>query len=235
MVFTFSGEYGSGAKMIAEKLAEKTGYKYCDDQIITEAMAAAGADTKGCSFKFYDESMGESSVKEIAKNSAIQSRFFKMVADKPIEQEEFIKSNDPKIKAALLKLDVKSDILPLDKRMAASMDVAQNAIADQGNCILNGRCANYYLRGRDNVVSIFFIASDKDKAEFIQNYFNCTEAEAVKRIKSTNKRRAEFYNYFTSEKWDDTANYDMKINVSTLGIEGTAELLAAMAQIKDKK
>ena len=62
MVFTIGGEYGCGSKEIALELAMLTGYKFCDDEIVKEAMKDFGIDTESDTFSYYDESTGTADI-----------------------------------------------------------------------------------------------------------------------------------------------------------------------------
>ena len=207
MVITIGGEYGCGSKEVAEYLAKITGYKFCDDEIVTEALKDFGVDTAEQTFKYYDESMGNVPIKEI----------------------EIMSKSKKGIPYAIAKLQ--SDVLPLDQRMDNAMRGVQSKLADEGNCILIGRCANYYLRGRNDVLSLFFADTDEAKVKRISSKFEISEKEAEKLIKKTDKRRADFYSYFTGEKWDDPDNYDIRMQTGALGEEKSAEAIAAVIRI----
>lgn len=211
MVITIGGEYGCGSQEVAEVLAEKLGYKLCDNEIVSEALSEFGVDIAAQTYKYYDESMGSAPISEIAKMSKLQKGY----------------------RFAVVKLE--NDVMPLDMRMDNAMRGVQTKFADEGNCILIGRCANYYLRGRDDVISIFFADTPENKEDRIMKRMEVTKEEARKLIKKTDKRRADFYSYFTGESWDDPDNYDMRIQTQALGIDGSADLIAEMVRIREAK
>ena len=91
-------------------------------------------------------------------------------------------------------------------------------LADKGPCVLIGRCADYALKDRDDV---------------IRN--GISENEAKDRIKKTDKSRASYYNYYSAKDWGDAKSYDLCIDSSLLGIDGTVELLKDLIRIKDIK
>ena len=206
MVITIGGEFGCGSQEIAEELARITGYKFCDNDIVKEAMKDFGVDTEAETFSYYDESSGTSSIKDIRQISNHQRRV--------VETLSF-------------------DVLPLDRRMDRAMREVQSKLADEGNCILVGRCANYYLRGRKDVITLFFADHDEQKVKRVMAQLECSEKEAEKCIKKTDKRRADFYSYFTGESWDDPENYDARIHTGLLGVENTAKLIAEMIRLKE--
>ena len=97
-------------------------------------------------------------------------------------------------------------------------------LAAKGPCVLIGRCAAYALKARDDVLHIFVSARN-----------NISEAEAKERIKKTDKSRASYYNYYSSKDWGEAKSYDLCIDSSLLGIEGTVSLLEELVKLKGMK
>ncbi len=48
----------------------------------------------------------------------------------------------------------------------------------------------------------------------------------------TDKKRSSYYNYYSSKRWADSRSYDLTVNSSTLGLEGSVELIKTFAKIK---
>ena len=90
-------------------------------------------------------------------------------------------------------------------------------LADKGPCVLIGRCADYALKDRDDVINLFITAP-------LEN-----------RIKKTDKSRASYYNYYSAKDWGDAKSYDLCSDSSLLGIDGTVELLKDLIRIKGIK
>lgn len=213
MVITIGGKYGSGGKVIATKLAELLGYRLCNDEIITEAVKDSPFDMKEETFRYFDESQGSAPLAEMAKLSDIQRSHF-LDAVKGLSY----------------------DVVPLDRAMAEIQSVVMNKLADEGNCILLGRCADHFLAGRKDVISVF-VMDDADNcvARIMEAYPNLTEKEAKKLIKKTDKRREDYYSFFTNKRWGDEENYAMMINCALLGgAERAAELLAGAIRAAEK-
>lgn len=103
-------------------------------------------------------------------------------------------------------------------------------IADQGSAIIVGRCADYILRDHDNTLNIFLTSPDEIRAQRIAERRNITIEEAAKLIEEKDKKRAEYYNYYTFGNWGVASNYDLCIDSSILGIEGTAEFIIDFAK-----
>lgn len=209
MVITIGGEYGCGSKESAKIAAKLLGYRLCDDEIVAEALKDSGIDMDEATFRYYDESEGTASVKSMETLSNAQ-RFFKRSA------------------VATLK----NDVVPLDKRLDGAMRAVLTRLADEGNCIILGRCANYYLRGREDVVSMFFADTQEHKVKRIAAHLDVDDEAALRYIKKTDKRRSEFYSFFTGEKWDEAGNYDVRLNCALLGEEGSAQLIKDIVDLK---
>jgi cytidylate kinase len=99
--------------------------------------------------------------------------------------------------------------------------------ADEGSCVFVGRCADYVLRERKDVVSIFVTASKRFRIDqVIARHPNMTVAEANKFINQCESKRAAYYNYYTGKKWGDASSYDLCIDTSVLGLRDTECFIA---------
>ena len=105
-------------------------------------------------------------------------------------------------------------------------------LADKGPCVLIGRCADYALKDRDDVINVFITAPIESRIKRVAARNNVSENEAKDRIKKTDKSRASYYNYYSAKEWGDAKSYNICIDSSLLGIEGTVELLKELIRIK---
>ena len=108
-------------------------------------------------------------------------------------------------------------------------------LADQGPCVLIGRCADYALKDRDDVINLFITAPLENRIKRVAARNGISENEAKDRIKKTDKSRASYYNYYSAKDWGDAKSYDLCIDSSLLGIDGTVELLKDLIRIKGIK
>ena len=108
-------------------------------------------------------------------------------------------------------------------------------LADKGPCVLIGRCADYALKDRDDVINIFITAPLENRIERVARRNDISLEEAKDRIKKTDKSRASYYNYYSSKDWGEAKSYDLCIDSSLLGIEGTVALLEKMIQLRNGK
>ena len=105
-------------------------------------------------------------------------------------------------------------------------------IAERESCVIMGRCSDYVLREDDRCVSLFLTADEADRVRRVMERLEVDEAKAEKIITSTNKRRAEYYNYYTGKKWGDAASYHLCVNVTALGEEDTADFICDFVKRK---
>lgn len=97
---------------------------------------------------------------------------------------------------------------------------------DAESCIIVGRCSDYILKDKENVIKLFIYSSNNDfKINRKVKYENITLKDAEKKIKQTDKQRAEYYKHFTSKTWGDKNNYDICVDTSKIGIDETIDIL----------
>lgn len=123
------------------------------------------------------------------------------------------------------------DILNSDAVFRIQSQVIEE-LADRESCVIVGRCSDYVLRDHPNVINIFIHAADDYKLERIMDMYKLKEKEAFDKIKTTNKKRANYYNFYSNRKWGDVSNYHISIDSSVLGTEGSAKLLSEFVKSK---
>lgn len=102
---------------------------------------------------------------------------------------------------------------------------AIRAAADAGNCVFVGRCADYVLR-KHNIVNIFITADLEERVDRVAKRVGISEEQARKMIEQKEEARSSYYNYYSGKRWGDSSSYDLCVNSSHLGIEGTADFIA---------
>lgn len=124
--------------------------------------------------------------------------------------------------------------LPIDTPVNDKLFIAQNKIinkrADEGPCIILGRCGNYILKDRSNILKIFIYAKKEDRMKIAVQRGLCTSDKAFDYITKMDKRRANYYNFYCNENWDDMSNYDLVINTSTFSVEQIANIVVSSVQ-----
>lgn len=97
-------------------------------------------------------------------------------------------------------------------------------------CIIIGRCADYILKDRNDVYNVFLYSSMDKKIDRVTKYYGIDAEKAKNEINKVNKRRAKHYEYYTNQKWNDVSNYDLAVNVDTLGVENTALMIKKIVE-----
>ena len=122
--------------------------------------------------------------------------------------------------------------MPLNqKAFMAQYDTIKN-LAEQESCVIVGRCADYALKDREDCYTVFIKASMEAKIKRVSRIYNLNEDKAKDLIVKTNKKRANYYNFYANRKWGDSRTYDLCLDSSVLGIEKTVELLASYIEIR---
>ena len=106
-------------------------------------------------------------------------------------------------------------------------------IAEKGPCVIIGRCADYALAENPNHLSLFIHAPMEARIQRVARRQKLTPEEARKTIIKTDKRRASYYEYYSSKKWGAVDSYDFCLDSSYLGLSGTVELIRAMVEHKE--
>ena len=100
-------------------------------------------------------------------------------------------------------------------------------IAQKEPCVIVGRCADYILSDRDDVLNVFIEGNKPEKAARIKKLYQKSDDEVKKLLKDVDKKRSVNYRYFTDKEWGNRKNYDLVLNSSVLGYNKCIELIAA--------
>ena len=106
-------------------------------------------------------------------------------------------------------------------------------IAEKGPCVMIGRCADYALADNPNHLSLFIHAPMDMRIQRVARRQSITPEKAKTLIAKTDKRRASYYEYYSSQKWGAVESYDFCLDSSYLGLGGTVELIRAMVEHKE--
>lgn len=111
-----------------------------------------------------------------------------------------------------------------DRLFLVQSETIEN-IAEKGPCVIVGRCADYVLQEKHSTINIFIHASMKDRKERAIHSYEVDERNIEASITKIDKRRANYYNYYTDRKWGAAENYDIVLNSSKFGIDGCVEII----------
>ncbi len=195
-VITIGREFGSGGREIGELIAKHFDVKCYDKELLTRAAADSGFCAE--MLQNHDEKPTNSFLYNLVMDTYSFGYNSSSYVDMPISHKVFL----------------------------AQFDTIKN-IAKEGPCVIVGRCADYALSEYPNVINIFISADEDDKVKRVMGRFKdlVTEDKAREMINKKDKQRKSYYNYYSSKKWGRAESYDLCINSSKLGIDGTVDYI----------
>lgn len=124
--------------------------------------------------------------------------------------------------------------LPVNDKLYILQHKIIRNIAEQGPCVIVGRCADYILRDNVNCIKIFIHANMEFRKKRAIEVHNIEKARAEHIISKTDKSRANYYSFYSGQKWGMSENYDLCIDSSKLSENNIVELISSYIDIKSK-
>lgn len=115
--------------------------------------------------------------------------------------------------------------LSLDDRIYLAQSEVIRSIADEGPCVIVGRCADYVLKERPDVISIFIWAGMESRIKRAIELYNLSPVKAEENILKIDKRRANYYNYHANDKWGKAENYHLALRSDSLSLDKCVECI----------
>lgn len=200
IIITIARQYGSGGREIGERVAELLGIPLYDKEMITDVAAKGSLNEE--IIRKADESAANSLLYTLAMGSNVLGTTMHFGYKMPLNDRLFI---------------LQSEIIK---------EYARN-----GSCVIIGRCSDYVLRDEANILRLFIYGDlDHRQTRIAQRHPELKSSQVIDAINKTDKRRSSYYNFYTGNKWGKYDNYDIAINSSTLGIEGTAAIICETAK-----
>lgn len=173
------------------------------------------AEEFGC--KFYD--------KELLDLAAQESGFCKKFFEQNDEQKGFFKSLFNVRVPLMGEGNFYKDNFSQDSLYKFQSDAIKK-VADEGSCVFVGRTADYVLREYNNTLNVFITADLDERIKAVSERYGLDNAATQKYIHSQEETRASYYNYYTGKTWGHSESYDICVNSSLLGLEGTEQFIA---------
>ena len=173
---------------------------------------------------FYDKEL----LQEAAKKSGLCEKIFENFDERPKSLLYSIAMD-----SYLFSLPGAGPSDSLEQKVYLATYDAIRHVADEGPCVLIGRCADYVLAGRDNVLKIFIDAPLEKRIGTVSRREELTAEKARQLILKTDKRRASYYEYYSSQKWGAVESYDFCLDSSVFGIDGTVALIRKLVEMKE--
>lgn len=124
------------------------------------------------------------------------------------------------------------DSLSLNERFFLAQFDTIKKIAEEGSCVIVGRCADYVLRGEPGATNIYIYAEAEDKIKRAVEAYGVPEKDVKKLMKDTDKARANYYNYHTGRKWGEPVNYNLSLDSGYISIDNIVQLIKTYLELK---
>ena len=125
--------------------------------------------------------------------------------------------------------------MPISQKIfLAQFDTIKN-IAEEGPCVIVGRCADYVLEDYDNVVNVFIHSDIETRCRVVEKRDGLSEKAALEAVVKNDKERLSYYNYYTNNEWGNADNYDLTIDSGSTGVDGAVELIKNFVEIVEKQ
>lgn len=117
--------------------------------------------------------------------------------------------------------------LSLDDRIFLAQSNVIRKVAEEGPCVIVGKCADYILKEQSDVVNLFISAAPDFRIRRSIQVDSLPETKAAEIVLKKDKSRANYYKYHSGERWDNVLNYDLAIRSDLCGIDATVACLKA--------
>lgn len=194
-IITISREYGSGGRQIGKLVAEKLGIPYYDRDIVRQV-----AEESGFSKEFIEKS---------GEDAPTTSSLLFNIANAAFNQSLII-GTDP--------------LSPTDRVFIAQSNVITK-LAEQGPCVIVGRCADYILRDREDCLNVLIHADEDFREKRIVTRYGEDTANVKGTLKQRDERRKVHYKHYTGLTWGLAKNYHVTLDSGLLGVEICADLI----------
>ncbi len=157
--------------------------------------------------------------------------------DSGLSEEAVAASEKQHTHSLLYSLYTMGNDLPLGDQVFILQSRIIKQLAEEGPCVILGRCGDYVLRERKDVLRVFVYAPLDFRREYAKTnplVKGSTEKEIRDEIDKTDKRRAAYYNYYTQNRWGDAHNYDLALNAA-LGKEACVNMILTAVEAMEKR
>lgn len=117
---------------------------------------------------------------------------------------------------------------PLEEQIFISKVRIVKELAEKSSCVIVGICADYILRDFENKLTVFLYGDIKSRIDRIVNTYKDDDSISEQKLKTIDRKRANYYHFFTTLKWGERKNYDVLVNTD-IGIENVTDMLEKFA------
>ena len=187
LIISIGRQIGAGGLGVARLLSQEFGLKVYDKELLAEVARESGLD-EAC-FEKRDEKSSRGVLGSLLAFRSLFGVYNRAGSDSVMNEDKLFQ--------------IQSEVM---RKIAAKED-----------CIIVGRCADYILRDEPRLVSVFICADLETRVKRIAEGEKLSEEDARRYVEQGDRKRAEYYNYYTFKRWGDSASYDLCIDSSTLG------------------
>ena len=178
-------------------------------------------------YKFYDKDL----IARVAKESGLSENLFDEMNEKPTSS--LLYSLVMGVQSSKGLYYQYNDMLNGDSLFRLQADVIKS-IANEGPCIIVGRCADYILRDNPNLIKLFLYASTEERVKTLMARDNMSEKEARSAVNKADKRRSNYYNFYTNNSWGNVNNYHLCLDTASLTQDECVNLLYSYIKEREK-
>ena len=176
--------------------------------------------------KYYDKEL----IKLASEDSGINEAFFGRVDEKL--KTSFIRKNGV-YKGGLI--DPSSKDFTSDANLFNFQAKIIKELADKEPAVIVGRCADFVLSGRKDVIKLFIYCDEQTAVRNVIDAYGGSEKDASKLIEKTNKDRCAYYKHYTGRNWEDARNYNICLDTSSMDYQTCVDIIKGYISIIDKK
>ena len=154
----------------------------------------------------------------------------KAAQDSGFSAELFVRNDEKKSLFSFSRLFVESESYMSENGLFQIQCETIRRIAEQGSAIIVGRCSNYVLRDMECTLDVFLTAPMENRIARVMERAGIDMDKATEIIEKRDRSRADYYNYYTFGNWGVASTYDLCVDSSLLGIEGTADFIIDLAK-----
>ncbi len=192
-----------------------------DGKVIGKALA------EKLGYKFYDKEL----ITRIAKENGMSESFFEELDEKPTNS--LLYSLAMGVQSGYGIYYAHNDMLNSDSLFRMQGELIKT-IAEEGPCVIVGRCADYVLRDNPYLIKLFLHASTENRIKRLMERNDMSEKEARSAINKADKRRSNYYNFYTNRTWGSVNNYNLCIDTWSLPKEDCVDFLYSYIKEKEK-
>lgn len=118
-----------------------------------------------------------------------------------------------------------------DRMFVAQSDVIEN-IANEGPCVIVGRCSDFVLKDNENAIHIYVHGEIEDRKKRAIEEYKIPPKDIESFLNKVDRERANYYNYYTGRKWGNANNYNLSIDSSKFGIDRIVDMIISLVEEK---